>query len=473
MIKKIITLLLIISCLVSIGLGIYIDILPTLYLTIFILIELLFVLLSIYLIFKNKKRIWNIFGYIFSFILMLIFICISFIFVRYNSFFNNISNNKTEVTNYVIVVLEESSYYKVDDIIDKYFGILKNDDNSYKEALLELKDKGSFKYRNYNNELDLANGLLEHNVEAILLNEAYIAILNEGINGFNDKIRILDDSNVEIEIIDNNKDNNDTETVKFNNNEAFNIYISGIDTYGKISSVSRSDVNIIATINPNTSKILLTNVPRDMYVQLDGKTGLKDKLTHAGVYGINTSVGTLENFLDIDISYYVRINFSSLVKIVDHIGGVDVYSAYNFKAGNRYYKEGINYNLNGEQALAFSRNRYAFKDGDRQRGRNQQQVIAAIINKVVKSKDINTYFNLIDTLENSFQTNMSSDFINSFVYSQLENNYSWNILFNDVNGTGRSDYTYSYPWQKLYVMIVDNNSLDKAKNMINDVLNGN
>lgn len=469
MIKKIFVLLLIVSSLICMGLGIYINIFPSLYLVIFILTELLFVLISIYLI--KKKNIWKVLGCILSFILIIIFIFLSFIFIRYDTFFDNISNKNTEVNNFVIVVLNKSNYYKIDDINDKYFGILKTDNTYYNAALDKLNKKVNFKHKEYGNEFDLANGLLEKQVEAILLNEAYISILNEGIKDFSNNIRILDDTKVEIEVEDTN--NKDEEIVKLDNTESFNVYISGIDTYGKISSVSRSDVNIIATINPNTSKVLLTNVPRDMYVPLDGKTGLKDKLTHAGVYGINTSMGTLENFLGIDISYYVRINFSSLIKIVDFIGGVDVYSAYSFKAGNRYYNTGMNYDLSGNEALAFSRNRFAFIDGDRQRGRNQQQVIAAIIKKIANQKDVNVYFNLINTLENSFQTNMDRDTINSFVYKQLENNYNWNILFNDVNGYDSSNYTYSYPWQKLYVMEVDVNSLDNAKNMIYTVLQGN
>ena len=466
MFKKIIFLLLLISSIISIILGVYIDIFPIIYLLSFILIELLFILLSIFLL--KKKNIFKVIGYILSFILIIIFIVISFIFIRYDKIFNNISNNNKEVNNYVVVVLEESNYYNISDIIDKYFGILNTEDTYYKDALLKLKDKGNFNYKSYNNELELANGLLNNDVDAILLSEAYISILSDGIKDFSDKIRLLDDSKVEVEI---EKENNDKEEViDINNNEAFNIYISGIDTYGKISSVSRSDVNIIATINPNTSKILLTNVPRDMYVELDGKSGLKDKLTHAGVYGINTSVNTLENFLDIDISYYVRINFSSLINIVDYIGGIDVYSEYSFKSYNRYFNSGMNYKLTGNEALAFSRNRYAFSDGDRQRGRNQQQVIAPIIKKIIKSNDINVYFNLINTLESSFQTNMDKNTINSFIYKQLENNYNFDILFNDVNGYDSSNYTYSYPWQRLYVMEVDYNSLENAKNMINNTL---
>jgi anionic cell wall polymer biosynthesis LytR-Cps2A-Psr (LCP) family protein len=155
--------------------------------------------------------------------------------------------------------------------------------------------------------------------------------------------------------------------------------------------------------------------------------------------------------------------------LVDYLGGIDVYSDYEFRSGDRTYTKGLNKNLNGEEALAFSRNRYSFVDGDRQRGRNQEKVIEAIINKVTVSKDINTYLNLLSTLEKSFQTNMSKDNINEIISKQIENNYKWDITSADINGSDYMDYTY--PWQKLYVMIVNEDSLNSAKERINRILN--
>lgn len=473
MFKKIIIFILLLTSLICIGINIYSNIFPVIYLLTFILGILFLDLIGLFLI-KRKNKILSIIGYTLSIIFIILFIILSFIFIKVQIVFSKVSNIDNEVSNYSLVVLKDSNYYNINDVIDKTIGVLSTDNSYYNKALNELKENITFKYSKYENEYLLANGLLEKNVEAILINEAYIAILDEGIKDFSNNVRILEEATVEVEIEKEIKDSDTKEEEKVvNNNEAFNLYISGIDTYGNISSVSRSDVNIIATINPTTSEILLTNVPRDMYVDLYGKSGLKDKLTHAGVYGINTSVGTLENFLDIDIDYYVRINFNSLIKIVDYIGGIDIYSEYAFRAGDRYFVSGMNYDLTGKEALYFSRNRYAFKDGDRQRGRNQEQVIAGIINKITASKDINIYYNLINTLENSFQTNIDREFINKFISNQLKNNYNWNILFSDVNGFGSSNYTYSYPWQKLYVMEVDYNSLESAKSKIYDVLNNN
>ncbi len=466
MIKKIITIILLLVSIISIFLAIHSSMLPTLYIIALSIFYLISIILIYFLLTKNNK-IFTILSIILTSIIIIISIGVSFVFLKADNILNKITDVDKEINNYSVIVLKDSEYEELNDINNKEIGILEEFDSNYKKALNVLQNKVNITKKEYSNALDLANNLLSENIEVILLNENYISILDEGLTDFENKTKVL----YTIEITTDKK----TETFKKINmdEDSFNIYISGIDTYGSINTVSRSDVNIIATINPNTSKILLTSIPRDMYVPLYGKSGLNDKLTHAGVYGIDTSIKTLENFLDTDIDYYVRINFNSLISLVDYIGGIDVYSDYEFKAGNRIYKKGLNTNLTGEEALAFSRNRYAFSDGDRQRGRNQEKVIEAIINKVTESRDINTYLNLVSTLENSFQTNMSKDNIQEIINKQIENNYKWNITSIDVNGYDHMDYTYSYPWQKLYVMQVDTDSLNKAKIEINNALNEN
>ena len=205
--------------------------------------------------------------------------------------------------------------------------------------------------------------------------------------------------------------NNPTSNITISK-DSFALYISGIDQWGSVSTVrGRSDVNIVAIVNPKIHKVLLINTPRDYYVQLHGKTGLKDKLTHAGVYGIDMSLNTLEDLYDINIDYYLRVNFDTLVKLVDVIGGIEVYSDKTFISSHQRdwkIKEGMN-KMDGKQALAYSRERYAYKEGDRHRGKNQQDVITAIIKKASSSKVILTKYNsILDTLEGSFQTNISN-----------------------------------------------------------------
>ena len=223
------------------------------------------------------------------------------------------------------------------------------------------------------------------------------------------------------------------------------------------------------------NKILLVNTPRDYYVRLHGTTGDKDKLTHAGVYGIDMSIKTLEDLYETKIDYYIRVNFNTLVSLVDEIGGIDIYSDQAFTPHtNRkvYVKYGLNH-FDGTAALAYARERMTYMDGDRHRGRNQQQVIEAIINKVTKSNDINMYMKLLKVLENSMQTNMNKKLINGFINIQVKNNYNWTVESTDVTGYDSGNYTYSYPGQYLYVMEPDYDSLNTAKNRIKELLESN
>ena len=253
---------------------------------------------------------------------------------------------------------------------------------------------------------------------------------------------------------------------------AFVIYISGIDTYGNIANRARSDVNMLMVVNPDSGQILLVNTPRDFYVQLRGTTGLRDKLTHAGVYGINVSVGTLEDLYGITIDYYVRINFSSLVTVVDALGGIDVDSAYNFSLDGYTFVKGMNRNLSGAAALAFSRDRKDFAGGDRVRGENQQRVITAIIHKLSNPNVLVGYQRILNAVGASVQTSMPLDFISAQVKQQLTTNRNWTVNSVSVTGSDASEYTHSYPGQRLYVMVPSQSSVDNAKAQIQAVLNG-
>ena len=258
---------------------------------------------------------------------------------------------------------------------------------------------------------------------------------------------------------------NSNNTAQADINKPYIIYISGIDTYGAISTVSRSDVNILAVVNPRTHKILLVNTPRDYYVQLNGTTGTRDKLTHAGLYGVDTSVKTMEDLYGVDINYNIRINFSSLVKIVDALGGVDVYSEYNFSAGGHQFTQGNN-SLNGDQALAFSRERYSFEGGDRTRGENQLRVIRAIIAKLSTPAAAANAQQIVSAMGGAFQTNMSSDTISAIIRNQLDSMAKWSSEMTSVDGTGATDLTYSTGNARLYVMVPDQATVDAAKQKI-------
>ena len=265
------------------------------------------------------------------------------------------------------------------------------------------------------------------------------------------------------------------ETPKDVKGDSFNVYISGIDTYGPISSVSRSDVNIIMTVNRETKKILLTTTPRDSYVSIaDGGNNQKAKLTHAGIYGVDASIHTLENLYGIDLNYYARLNFTSFLKLIDLLGGVDVHNDQDFTSlhGKFHFPVG-NVHLDSEQALGFVRERYSLADGDRDRGRNQQKVIVAILQKLTSTEALKNYDSIIKGLQDSIQTNMPLETMMNLVNTQLESGGTYKINSQDLKGTGRMDLpSYAMPESNLYMMEISESSLESVKAAINDVMEG-
>nr|AEP02716.1 CpsA [Streptococcus suis] len=256
--------------------------------------------------------------------------------------------------------------------------------------------------------------------------------------------------------------------------DSFNIYISGIDTYGPISSVSRSDVNIIMTVNRATHKILLTTTPRDSYVAIaDGGQNQYDKLTHAGIYGVNASVHTLENLYGIDISNYIRLNFTSFLQLIDLVGGIDVENTQEFTSGGYNFPVGT-VHLDAEQALIFVRERYSLANGDNDRGKNQEKVIAALIKKLSSPENLRNYQAILTGLEGSIQTDLSLETIMGLVNTQLESGTQFTVESQALTGTGRSDLSsYAMPGSQLYMMEISQDSLEQAKAAIQSVLDGN
>ena len=262
---------------------------------------------------------------------------------------------------------------------------------------------------------------------------------------------------------------------KVSQNKAFNIYISGIDTYGPISSVSRSDVNIIMTVNQETKKILLTTTPRDAYVPIaDGGNNQNDKLTHAGIYGVDASIHTLENLYGIDLNYYARLNFTSFLKLIDLLGGVDVNNDQEFTSlhGNYHFPVG-NVHLDSERALGFVRERYSLANGDGDRGRNQQKVISAIVQKLTSAEALKNFDDIMQSLQDSVQTNMPPETMVSLVNAQLASGGKYTVITRDLKGTGRMDLpSYAMPDSSLYMLEVDPNSLETLKTEIKDIMEG-
>ncbi len=422
-------------------------------------------LIVLFAIFSLKQKIkWKI-KVICDIFMIILSVCLFFAshyIDRTLSFFKTVTDNNYEVENYYVLVLKDSKLKNKDDLIDKKVGFV-DKLGTTNEALDKLKEEVTFENVNIKSIFELGNSLLDKDVDAILMADYHKAILDEEIEKFDSQVRILyqftiqKETQVESTSVDITKD-------------AFSIYLSGIDTYGAIDSIARSDVNMVITVNPTTHQILLTSIPRDYYVELSCYNA-KDKLTHAGMYGIDCSIGTIENFLDIDINYYARVNFSSVINLVDVLGGINVYSEFTFNTyGYQFYK-GYN-NVNGEYALAFSRARYNFEDGDRQRIKNQQAVIRAIVDKVLSPAILSKYTDILEALKNSFQTNLSVSDIQKLAKYQIDKMPKWEISSISLNGSDSENYTYSFGSQLLYVMEPDMSTVTYAHEMIEKTING-
>lgn len=259
--------------------------------------------------------------------------------------------------------------------------------------------------------------------------------------------------------------------------DPFSVYISGIDVYGEITEESRSDVNIIATVNPNTKEILLTTTPRDYYVEIpEVSNGYKDKLTHAGNYGVDSSVATLEQLYEVEIPFYVRVNFTSLIEMVDILGGVDVKSDLAFTTGPESgciveVKEGVNH-FDGKQALAFARERHNLADGDNQRGKNQQKIIEAMIDKAASPMILLKLPRLLDKAGEYTETNMTTRQMQELARVQLAGLGGWKVHSLAAEGTGEKAYCYSYSGGALYVTVPDETSVANIRTAINKIETG-
>jgi len=437
------------------------NVLPKKYYIPFIIIMVIWAILLTFINIKAKKKLIK----ILTLIVMILSIILNSVGIYYvyntNKFFQRLSD-VIETKQYYVVVKKDSKYEKLKDLKNKKIGLFDTETKNYKNAIKKLDSSIKIKHVDYNNISELVDELLNDKVDSILINSNVKEILDENIKEFKSNTKVIKTIDVAIKKEETKKEEN--------KNESFNILISGIDTGGEISNTSRSDVNIIVSVNKNTHEIVLTSVPRDMFVQLHGTTGLKDKLTHAGIYGIDMSRQTLEDFLEIKIDYYVRVNFTSVVNIVDAIGGVDVDNDIAFTRHGRYYAQG-RIHMNGNDTLGYCRERYKMPSGDWNRGLHQEEVVKAIINKVSTSPELLTnYSEIISSLEHLVQTNIPQDLLKEYIKDQINSMQPWEINYYAVGGSG-ADYqeTYSAPGVRLYVTIPNEEHRQHASKVINSV----
>lgn len=369
---------------------------------------------------------------------------------------------------------------------DDTVGILATLDREVTDAALaELEETTGNKYqlKEYDDAIQGIEGLEKNETSVFICNDAFFEIVREaeGNENIDERVTKIDVLSVETEADQKNAEEEGNfeqakATVKTEEDIAdkpFKVFISGIDTRGEMTAKSRSDVNIIATINPKTKQILLVSTPRDYYVPLSISKGVPDKLTHAGIYGIDVCVDTMEMLYDTDMDYYFRINFGGFVKVIDALGGITIQSDYDFTSGNvsgHHFNKGAN-EVDGKTALVFARERYAFADGDRQRGRNQMAVIKGVANKVMSTEILTNFSEILENVGGCFETDIPYDTLAMMAKGQLDSGSDWNIVSYSVSGEGTRKVPYSMS-QSVYVMIPDQSTVDEAKSLMQDIEDG-
>ncbi len=464
-----------ISTVIAIIFAVYIyklDMIPDNYLKIFIIVLLVIYLVLLCLTLpRHIKKGFKITACVF----FIIFACIFGYGIKYVdktiSFIDKINDELKQKEEYQIKVLNDSKTTK-DNLNSKKIGIFKNENYDKIVELLKKKyDKAEI--IDYDDPINFFEDLNDGKINAVISSNNVYDLLGTELSYLKLDLKTIDTVDVPVE-------NTEHEIVKVVDvtNTPFNIFVAGGDAFGSINKVMNTDVNMVVSVDPIKHKILLTSIPRDYYVILPSKgENVYDKLTHAGYYGVGESVKAVEKLLDIDINYYAKVNFSTIEKIVDAIGGIEVNSDYKFKFtdewNNMYfsYKKGIN-KLNGKQALGFARERSSFSDGDVQRVKNQQKVISAIIDKVSSSKTlISRYTDLLDAISKSFSTNLDNKSISRLVKMQLNDMRGWDVESQNLVGhSSTSRNCYSIPKMNLYVMKRDENSVNSAKEKIKEFM---
>ena len=384
--------------------------------------------------------------------------------VRGNDFFNTVTKATTQKYLVSVITMKNNSATKLSDLDGKKFGVsYQHDTTTITKAIADMENdlgeqEDMVKYDDYSG---LADALYKGEVDAIIVGQEYKSMLEANHDSFDDETKIIKSYEYESKLSVTTKQTNVTEN-------PFTIYVTGIDTYGSVSTVARSDVNLIVTVNPKTKQILMTSIPRDCEIQLH-KNGKMDKLTHTGIYGTSETISTIEDFLDVEIT-----NFSGMTNIVDALGGVTIDYDYKFTTlhGNYNIVKGEN-QMDGDKALCFVRERYSLPNGDFDRGKNQQKLLKAMLEKAMSPKIITNFNNILTAIEGSFETDMSSKEIKSLLNMQLNDMSDWTVYNVQVEGEGyKTSKTASMYGTEVYVMKPYQKQVKKIKKIIDTVEQG-
>ena len=432
-----------------------------------IVVIILAIVLSVFLVIKKKAKIFN------AIMLIIINITLVFSYMQFRTaigLFDNLNSNAT-VSEYTmsVVVMKNDTAEKLSDLNSASVAApVSTDGENINKLMKEIRDKEkqSLNLTESKNYISVYEELTTGTSRAMILNSSFEDLITSQHADFKEKTKKIYEYKITKTV---------STKVKQNVGDTFNVYISGIDTFGPVSSISRADVNIIMTVNKKTGRILLTTTPRDSYVKIaDGGNNQYDKLTHAGLYGVDSSIHTLENLYGIKIDYYARLNFTSFLKLIDTVGGVDVYNDQSFVSygGKKAFQPGL-LHMNSEDALMFVRERYGLTGGDNDRGKNQEKVITAIIKKLTSKEGLSNYQSIIKELSQSIQTNMPIETALGLANEQLSAGKDYNVASQALTGTGSMELpSYAMPGARLYMTQINEQSLREVTENIKEVLEG-
>ena len=456
------------------------NMLPEKYFAIMLAVLVVLTVYTALLLFWNGKKKVKIFLRIVACIMVLVMllgcVLVSKIAWDAHNFMDNVTggDDLPSTRNSYVLVRNEDAAQSLKDTKGYRYGAVENYDVEHTEQMLGViqQETGeAVALTEYKQAALMVDALYNKQADALIMNGASISLLIEqpAYEDFLDRARILytlpyEDTTQKEE----NKPNNE----KVEAGSPFVVYISGSDTRSQKLYVSRSDVNILAVVHPQTKQVLLLNTPRDYYVPNPAGKGALDKLTHCGNYGVDCSVKALEDLYNVDITHSCQINFSGFEKMIDAIGGITIYSETSFYTVEGYIQKGENH-LNGVRALSFARERYNLSGGDNARGKNQMKVIKAVIDKMTSSTTlISKYAEILKSLEGMFATSFQSEEISELVKMQLTDMAKWNVQSFAVTGTGGYGETYSAPGEELYIMHPNEATVEYASGLIQRVLKG-
>ena len=445
---------------------------------VFVLLDLIFILL---LCFATKGVVSKIICIIFALAISLGSCLGGYYMSKTGGLLSSMTNVAKHSKNTISVVVKESSDMKKKaDLAGHSVGTLANiNTQGSKKILKELTNSGiSMEQKEFGSLTEMLESFYNGEVDSIVISESSRSQITdmEAYANFDNNTRVVYQTSYKVENTDKAK------AVSNITNTPFNVLISGSDTRGGFDENGRSDVIMVATVNPKTGTILLTSVPRDFYVTTacdagDGcQQGALDKITHTGIHGTNTTKRTVEQLLGIEINYTFKVGFDTVTDIVDAVGGIDVNVEPGYECSNFLHAPGLSVHaginhLNGEQALGYARERYAYSEGDRQRTKNQQQVLMGIVDKITSPAIVTNYASIMDSMSDTFSTTMSSQEISDLIKYQLNSNPKWKMEQYMVNGTGDT-LMCAELGNAAYVMVPDQSTVTTAKNKINAVLAG-